>query len=100
MATTASHPGKDTTMGSAIQAVNLEELASLEEFSALLASASASSQTLILLRDRRVVGTVVPPELAREMFARLVAEHWAENPDAILDLEARLRTEAPEDWDD
>lgn len=87
-------------MGTAIQAVNLEELASVEEFSALLDSASAAAQTLILLRDRRVVGTVVPPELAKEMFARLVAEHWAENPDAILDLEARLRTETPEDWDD
>lgn len=87
-------------MGSAIQAVNLEELASIEEFSALLESASASAQTLVLLRDRRVVGTVVPPELAKEMFARLVAEHWAQNPDAILDLEARLRSETPEDWDD
>lgn len=87
-------------MGTAIQAVNLEELACVEEFSALLDSASAAAQTLILLRDRRVVGTVVPPELAKEMFARLVAEHWAENPGAILDLEARLRTEPPEDWDD
>lgn len=87
-------------MSSAIQAVNLEELESMEEFSALLDSASASSQTIILLRDRRVVGTVVPPELARQMFARLVAEHWAEHPDAILDLEARLRAETPEDWDD
>lgn len=87
-------------MGSTIQAVNLEELASIEEFSALLESASASAQTLVLLRDRRVVGTVVPPELAKEMFARLVAEHWAQNPDAILDLEARLRSETPEDWDD
>lgn len=87
-------------MASAIQAVNLEELASVQEFSDLLDSASASAQTIILLRDRRVVGTVVPPEVAREMYARTVAEHWAENPDTLLDLEARLRTETPEDWND
>lgn len=87
-------------MASAIQAVNLEELASVQEFSDLLDSASASAQTIILLRDRRVVGTVVPPEVAREMYARVVAEHWAENPDTLLDLEARLRAEPPEDWND
>lgn len=91
---------KDTSMRSAIQAVNLEELESLEAFSTLLDSASASSRTIILLRERRVVGTIVPPELAKEMFARIVAEHWADNPDALLDLETRLRSEAPEDWDD
>jgi antitoxin (DNA-binding transcriptional repressor) of toxin-antitoxin stability system len=87
-------------MRNAIQAVNLEELESVEEFSALLDSASAAGHTIVLLRDRRVVGTVVPAEMARQMFARTVAEHWAGHPDVILDLEARLRSETPEDWID
>lgn len=87
-------------MSSAIQTVHLEELESVEEFSALLDSASAAAQTIVLLRNQRVVGTVVPAEMAKQMFARSVAEHWARHPEAILDLETRLRTETPEDWDD
>lgn len=88
-------------MSTSIQAVKLEELESIEELSALLDSASASgARTIMLLHDSRLVGTVVPPDLTKDMFARMVAEHWAEYPDAIFDLEARLRTETPEDWDD
>ena len=87
-------------MSSAFQTVNLEELESVQEFSDLLESASAAAQTIVLLRDRRVVGTVVPAEMARQMFARTVAEHWARHPETILDLETRLRTETPEAWTD
>ncbi len=87
-------------MSSAFQTVHLEELASVEEFSALLDSASAAARTLVLLRGRRVVGTVVPAEMARQMFVHAVAEHWARHPETLLDLETRLRTETPEDWDD
>jgi hypothetical protein len=88
-------------MTTPIETVKLEDLESVEELSTRLVSATAAgAQTIMLLHDSRVVGTVVPPNVARDMFARMVAEHWAEHPDAIFDLETRLRTETPEDWTD
>jgi hypothetical protein len=87
-------------MNPGIQALKLEDLQSLDELRAVLDTASAAGTQTIMLYDDRFLGAVVPPELAKEMFTRMVAEHWAGNPDAIFDLEARLRDETPEDWDD
>jgi hypothetical protein len=51
-----------------------------------------------VVRGNRIVGVMVSREVAEQMLARKVAEHWISNPDVIDDLRESL-AEEPEDWD-
>jgi hypothetical protein len=56
------------------------------------------TDTVDLVMDAQIVGTILSPSAAQRALARKVAEHWLANPEMLKELAVSL-DEKPEDWE-
>lgn len=63
----------------------------------LYETAKHHESALLMIGDQLLM--VTPAEVAREKIAERVARRLAENPSILHDLQDRLESEEPEDWE-
>lgn len=78
-----------------IQASNYE---SILEFSNAFQTAFQKDETAFLLIDGKLY-SVATAEVAREHIAEKIAKRIAEQPTILHDIQTRLETEEPEEWE-
>lgn len=56
------------------------------------------AESVSLVKDSQIIGTLLSRDAAQKALARKVAEQWLANPDILDDLATSLNEEA-EDWE-
>ena len=78
--------------------INTSNYSSVTELSNALQEVAKHNETAFLLVDEQIF-MLVPAEIAKEQIAEKIALRLAENPTILHDIQTRLETEAPEDWE-
>jgi hypothetical protein len=82
-----------------MHAINLDELKTLDEFRAAIHETSATGVASVIISQGNVLFTAVSPEETKELIARRIARKLADEPEALLEIQRRLETETPEEWE-
>ena len=78
--------------------INTAKFESARDLTNEMLETAARDETVCVLIDDRLF-VLTPAELARDKMAEAIAKRLAENPSLLHDLQCRLESEEPEDWD-
>lgn len=79
--------------------INLhDELDNAEDVERILSQATEGNQQALVIIGGKPY-TVTPPELAKDIIAKEIARRIMESPSLLSDIQKRIESEEPEDWD-
>lgn len=84
---------------SCVNTIDRNRFTNLEEFCRAILAAISEGNISVVVADSDVLFAAISPETTKEMLAVRVANRLAEQPDLLTDLQSRIETEEPEEWD-
>ena len=86
-------------MSTRIEAIDFDKYSSLEAFRESVVAATREGGMPVVLFQGAVLFTAVPPAVTKDLISRRVVDMLSENPELLTDLQKRIETEEPEDWE-